>query len=517
MMKRIAFVARVAAACIALAPLLAASLDAQRTEPVAKAPSTPLPRSAIVPVVVAPPAPKGVVVTGTQVIVTVVWQSVPGVASYVVIRRLNNNTVKQASLPATATRWIDVGTRPSTDYTYVVDAIYPDGRDAFTEVPFKTPLAENPRLVKATQVGAHQVQLTWEPVSGVSYYMVFGPGSNVGGMKVAPATSPSVLVMGVSAGLRVWNVGSYYDPDPQLWSSVGYSPYAGPRAFSTPGADFTAVRLTVIDPTAPAPPVVPSSSAPFGDNYQVVATGFRVNHQTFDDPLQLDGKGDEAYAAFMSFQFNLTTGRQVGDFQARVTPVFGDLNDQPPRSGRVNAGSASPAGGLVTGDVVPPGDPTQRYGRQVSSELFPFLIWRGPLIAGQDAVLILSTMWESDGNNDAYLQWHRDEVNSLARTWADPMVLQALKAKQLALVMPTSGSQTTVSLLKQDRPIGLQRSGPFLTLPRWAIVLTREMLDNAFAAAGGASIVRMQIPFVDAPGPDLQGSYVLYIDVERIR
>jgi hypothetical protein len=240
-----------------------------------------------------------------------------------------------------------------------------------------------------------------------------------------------------------------------------------------------------------------------------------VNHQTLDDPLQLDGKGDEAYAAFMSFQFNLTTGRQVGDFQARLTPVFGESNFQAGSNAR--AGSASSTGGLVTGDVVLPGDPTQRFGRQVSDYSLPFLIWRGQLIAGQDAVLILSTMWESDGNYDAYLQWHRDEVGALPRTWADPMVMQALKAKQLALVMPTNGGLSTVSVFKQDRPIGLQRSGLLLTLPRWAIVLTREMLDNAFAAAGGASIVKLQIPFVDAPGPDLQGSYVLYIDVERIR
>lgn len=73
-----------------------------------------------------------------------------------------------------------------------------------------------------------------------------------------------------------------------------------------------------------------------------------------------------------------------------------------------------------------------------------------------------------------------------------------------------------VFAFKQDRPIGLQRSVPLMTLPRWAIVLTREMIESAFAGAGGASTAKMEIPFIDAPGPDLQGSYVLYIEVERI-
>ena len=66
-----------------------------------------------------------------------------------------------------------------------------------------------------------------------------------------------------------------------------------------------------------------------------------------------------------------------------------------------------------------------------------------------------------------------------------------------------------------DRPIGLQPSGQFPTLPRRAIVLTREMIESAIAASGG-SFARLTIQLVDAPDPQLLGAYELYLQVERI-
>jgi hypothetical protein len=508
--NRIAVVARLAAASVVLVTLLAVELAAQLPTPVPRAPTGQPPRGTVFPGVVAPPAPKGVAVTGTPASATVTWQSVPGVASYVVMRRLDNTTFKQAKLAATETRWIDIGIRPSTTYTYVVDAIYPDGRDAYTEVPFDSPPAVNPSGLTALQTGDGQVKLAWQPVSGVSYYLVFGPGSSFGGVKVGVTGSPSYAVTGAPSGPQVWNVASYYDPDPPSASGS-----VGPNAMSTPAAQFPIVRLTVTAPVVRAPPPPPGKAAAV---YQVVATGFRVNHETLDDLLSRDGKGDEVYAAFMISQFNRKTGGQVGNVLAAATLVHGDVNNQ---VGRIQAGTASSAGGLKSGDTFPVGDPSLRYGRPVSGETFPFLVWRGPLVATQDAVIILSTMWEDDGIpdvllGDPFIRWQQDEVSAMPRTWSDVAVQQALTATRLALVTPTSGGASMVFALRNDRPIGLQRSVPLMTLPRWAIVLTREMLESAFASAGGASTVKMEIPFVDAPGPDLQGSYVLYIEVERL-
>jgi hypothetical protein len=274
------------------------------------------------------------------------------------------------------------------------------------------------------------------------------------------------------------------------------------------------VRLTVTAPVVRAPPPPPAGKGAAAE-YQVIATGFRVNHETFDDPLSRDGKGDEVYASFMVAHFSRKTGGRIGDVVYRKTRVYGDVNNQ---TNRLQAGTASSAGGLRAGDVYPPmGDPSERYGRPASGASFPFDVWHGPLVATEDVILILSTMWEYDGLDEGpQVQWTQGELSALPRTWADVAVQQALTATRLALVTPASGEAPLVFAIRQDRPIGLQRSVPLMTLPRRAIVLTREMIESAFAGAGGASSVKMEIPFVDAPGPDLQGSYVLYIEVARL-
>jgi hypothetical protein len=125
---------------------------------------------------------------------------------------------------------------------------------------------------------------------------------------------------------------------------------------------------------------------------------------------------------------------------------------------------------------------------------------------------------------------------SAPRIWADLAVQQAITTKSLGLVtlsgsMVTTGGPTSsgaafamfltagASLMftgSWDRPIGLQESGPAPVLPRRVIVLTREIIENAFASSGGVASVKIEVPLVDAPRPDLQGNYALYIQVERI-
>lgn len=536
-----------------------------------------LTRGAVVSRLAAPPAPTGVTVTGTPASATVVWQPLAGVASYVVARKQGSAAPLQAKLGAAATRWDDVGLRPSTAYTYMVDAIYPDGREAYTEVPFTTPPAVNPSGFKATQTSDGKVQLSWQPISGASYYVVLGPGSSFGGVKVSVLRgTPFYNVTGAPAGSQTWAVASYYDPGPNSTAAP-----VGPNAVSTPAAAFPRITLMVAaasdaqagaimralnctadvsrearnsienlgggsagpssqTPCPPASATAPHASAPANapaasGRYVVVANGFRVMHETFDDQLSRDGKYDEVYAAFTMFQYDRKTSRQVGT-DLKKTLIHGEAK---PGDGRVKAGTASASGGLKTGDMFPQvADPSQRYGAALSSSSFPFLVWQGSLTEGQDAVIILPTMWESDGNTAGFSDWFQNGVTSAPRIWADVAVQQAITAPKLALVSltgnivttagPTSGGAAIAMFLtggasllftgSWDRPIGLQRSGPVPVLPRRAIVLTREMIESAFAtsAGGGTPPGRLDIQLVDAPGPDLQGSYVLYIQVERI-
>lgn len=263
-----------------------------------------------VPSVLAPqrtavPAPAGVTVTGTPASATLGWQPVTGAVSYTVTRTQASAPAVQQTLAQTSTGMQDVGLRPATAYTYVVGATQADGRGASTSVPFTTPAAVNPAGFAAAQTGAGQVQLTWQPVSAASYYVVFGPGSVSGGMKVTGAAS--FTVTGVPAGLQTWTVASYYDPGP-----VPASNAVGPNAVSTPATAFPAASLTVV--TAPAPaPAPPTAPAPGSatarlTSFDPAKHGFRF-HNDFQN-------------SFIGPPVNLTTGGLCGGMSYAALDYF---------------------------------------------------------------------------------------------------------------------------------------------------------------------------------------------------
>jgi Membrane dipeptidase (Peptidase family M19) len=72
--------------------------------------------------------------------------------------------------------------------------------------------AVNPSGFIAKQIGDGQVQLSWLPIDGVSYYVLLGPGIPDGGTRVTGATT--FTATGVPAGLQEWAVASYYEPGP---------------------------------------------------------------------------------------------------------------------------------------------------------------------------------------------------------------------------------------------------------------------------------------------------------------
>jgi microsomal dipeptidase-like Zn-dependent dipeptidase len=85
----------------------------------------------------------------------------------------------------------------------------------------------NPSGFTAKQIGDGQVQLSWQPVSDASYYVLLGAGVPDGGTKVTGATT--FTATGVPPGSHEWAVASYYDPGP----------------VSTPAAEFPRARATV--------------------------------------------------------------------------------------------------------------------------------------------------------------------------------------------------------------------------------------------------------------------------------
>lgn len=330
---------------------------------------------------------------------------------------------------------------------------------------------------------------------------------------------------------------------------------AGPTKLAVAPSAPAATPSTPAAPASPAPTPTPVSG-----RYRVVANGFSVVHESFDDMLSRDGKYDEVYGGFAMFHFDRKTGDLL-DRDLRRTKVLGDINNFPDR---LRAGTASGMGGLKAGDSYPDAGHARYRGQDGSepnSQTFPFKVWEGTLTDGADAAVILPTMWEQDNDGSPYDLWFQAEVASASQIWFDPTVQQAAKQTALGVVAPpgsvtpnmtptfnagavaASGffaalGQPWVGALfagSRDRPIGMVSSGVVPALPRRAIVLTREIIENALNGSrvmpNPASLAPPDmwllayldvpvgvIPVLlrDGPGAELQATYVMYLQVERM-
>jgi hypothetical protein len=322
---------------------------------------------------------------------------------------------------------------------------------------------------------------------------------------------------------------------------------------------------------APAPAPTPIPATPVSGRYRVVANGFSVIHESYDDMLSRDGKYDEVYGGFTMLHFDRKTG-DVLDRDLRRTKVLGDIQNFPDR---LRAGTASGTGGLRAGDSYPDAGHARFRGQDGAApnrQTFPFEVWEGTLTDGADAAIILPTMWEADNEGSTYDAWHQSEVSSASQIWFDGTVQQALKQTSLGVIAPPGamtpnttpvfsnesfaagffaamGQPWVASLIagSRDRPIGMVPMGPGVvgpavagptippSLPRRAIVLTREIVEHALngsrilpdPASLGPGFAWMLayfdvpvgvIPVLlrDGPGQYLQANYVLYLQVERM-
>ena len=467
-----------------------------------------------------------------------------------------------------------------------------------------------PKDLKATIVSPTKVNLTWtKGTNAVGHRVLRGVGS------VAPALigyvqSPGAAYTDASApaGTQlVYQIVAKYPNSPNAYSAKVsvMTPGAGSTASSTPTPStstpapssaagvpsspvVTAVPLAtaktavlhrsptsgvpagrlapaVVAEPAPAPvsavPAAPAAPMPVSGRYRVVANGFTVIHESFDDQLSRDGKYDEVYGGFTMLHYDRKTG-DVLDRDLRRTKVLGDIQNFPDR---LRAGSASGSGGLRAGDSYPDaGHARFRGGVEPNSQTFPFKVWEGTLTDGADAAVILPTMWEQDNDGSTYDAWHQAEVSSASQIWFDGAVQQALKQTSLGVIAPPGSitpnmtptfgkdalaatgffaalGQPWVGALfagSRDRPIGMVPgpvTGVGAALPRRAIVLTREIIEHSLngskilpdpASLGPGNAWMLAyfdvpvgvIPVLlrDGPGQNLQANYVMYLQVERM-
>jgi len=267
----------------------------------------------------------------------------------------------------------------------------------------------NPSGFTAVQTAPGQVQFSWQPVVGASFYGLFGPGVSVGGEKVVGATTFTATA--VPAGSQQWSVGSYFDPGP----------------VTTAFTEFPKVTLNVI---APAPPVVAAAG-----RYRVTLTGLRTWQASYDDQLSRDGMGDEVYTAVYLRHYDRRSGTVAIETNPR-TLTYGDTKFF---NTRKQAGKWSATGGIRSSDPIPDNtDPSQLL-LSPSDDAFPLRVWEGTLTDGVDVLVISPSLWEEDGKEQVYLYWRQEMGAITSSIFANPSVQNQIASRRFGpLVVGTT-------------------------------------------------------------------------------
>ena len=331
---------------------------------------------------------------------------------------------------------------------------------------------------------------------------------------------------------------------------------SGGTRIAAPTGQLTPAVAPETAPAAPPPPPLPVSG-----RYRVVANGFSVIQQGHSHH-------DDVYGGFVMLHFNRQTG-QLKNQDGRRTKILGDISGrvfgEPAVSpDRLRAGTASPTGGLKNGDSYPNASTARirgQGGAPPNRETFPFEVWTGDLTNNSDAVIILPTLWSRDGKTQPFDNWQNAELGAASQIWWDPAVQEALRQTTLGVIAPPgaatpnansqwralerlgaaflgqSWALETFDPTSKDRPIGLDPAAR--GLPRRALVLTREMIEEALNRPKAPLLPTMLVPnypawmlayldvpvgvipvllsdYVPPPGEPLKWTYVMYLQVERM-
>ena len=401
--------------------------------------------------------------------ITLVWSPVAGATGYVLYRDAPagagapQGPTKVATLAANVTRYVYVvRADPQQTQQLFVQAIA-SGR-ASAKVPFNpvtlvagAVAAVSPGSVSATESSPGVITLTWSASPGATAYML-GRAAGANGFTSLCAicsTQTTFVDSGVTNGVRYQYSVAAITPTTASQRTLSNVVTAG-LVVST-GGGGTSSGGTSTGGTGGTATTDTSHNAPAADplhgKYRVTLTGFTVQSQTYDNPLQIDGKGDEVYLAAHVLQFDTSSAGLVVANEVRTTHVYGDVNGF---TYRVKAGTAGASGGLASTNAFPPS-------AKSAGGDFPLVLWEGDLVQGRSAVVVVPTVWEWDDNPELFGNWLTGRSAFLARLLQpDPMaaILVDTDPQPIELGAPGLYVRTNMFADARDRPVGLRPGQP---------------------------------------------------------
>jgi hypothetical protein len=267
-------------------------------------------------------------------------------------------------------------TSPTATPTAATTAVAPTTTDGMSKASAAaaTPMTA-PANFGGVAIGSGKVQLVWSPVPGAAAYQVYYTTptySTPVPVNLQPITDTTLTTRELNEGSVTLTVVANFGATPQ--DNGPWGPKSAPVTLAVPR---------------------------YMGKYRVSILGFKVNNETFDNPVETDGKRDEVYVTADVQAFD-SLDAPVGSPRSIRTFTYGDVNNAAWQNSqneyyRIKAGTASALGGLKTGDGYPNGvDPWRRTTPNDYDRLLPLLVWQGELIEDVNSVAIAPAIMESD-------------------------------------------------------------------------------------------------------------------------
>lgn len=294
------------------------------------------------------------------------------------------------------------------------------------------------------------------------------------------------------------------------------------------------VGALVRAPLAGQTPAGGAAQPEVSGRYRVMITGFAARRGTVDDPRDYDGVKDEVFSAVAAVLWDRTTMSVTSRNVAR-TREYGDVGNAGQRGTRLQAGSATVAGGIRSNDIIPKEyDPLGTALPAPAADQLPLLVWEGVLTDSIDGLLVVPSLWESDLRSRGYenyeTTWSTAPLGLLNTALVQgqlvtptvgvltgsrgvaPSVANSLTTAFTGDVIGTFGIISALATANLDRPIGLEPAGAAMTYHDRLVVITHEKIRALQPGEG----LTLEIPFMEPADGVLGGSYLLYLRVERL-